>query len=248
MKDRPRVLLVSRRTNRKNKTIDWVSEVHLSLLLRERLQPVILPVAPETTSVLPLYARSMAGLLMVEGGDIQPHYYGEKAPVHELDELDPVKDEIEFWLCRQALRRKVPILGICRGMQLLNVACGGTLHLDVEKEKGGSLKHMDLDHYDDYRHPVEILEGTPLFAWYRQKVLMVNSYHHQGVKILAKRFQPMAFGPDGLIEAYHDPSRPFLVGLQFHPERMMPESPGNLRVFKAFGQAVRRARPSAKGR
>jgi gamma-glutamyl-gamma-aminobutyrate hydrolase PuuD len=241
--NRPRVVLVARRMVRKSKTIDWVSEVHLSLVLRQGLLPVVVPIVPETRAVLPLYAEKMAGLLLVEGGDIQPSYYGRRAGKHDLEELDPVKDSVEFWLCRRALAAGVPILGICRGMQLLNVIRGGSLYFDVRKEKRSSLFHVaGPARYDSYRHPVEVIPGTPLVRWYGRGKLTVNSYHHQGVKDLAPGLKPMAVAPDGLVEAFYDPRHRFLVGLQFHPERMYREHSGNRRVFEAFGRAVRSGR------
>jgi gamma-glutamyl-gamma-aminobutyrate hydrolase PuuD len=240
---KPRVLMVSRRLVRKNKTIDWVSEAHLSLLLREGLLPVAVPIVPEAAAALKDYAAGMAGLLLVEGGDIHPSHYGVRAGRTELDELDPVKDRVELWLCRQALRRGVPVLGICRGMQLLNVVKGGTLHLDVLKDLGRGLPHMMAPpRYDSYRHPVKVLPGTPLRRWYGLGELRVNSYHHQGVRRLAPGLAPMAVAPDGLVEAFYDTSHRFRVGLQFHPERMIREYAGNRRVFRAFAAAVRSSR------
>ncbi len=137
------------------------------------------------------------------------------------------------------MRNKLPILGICRGSQLLNVVCGGTLYGDVQKEKKSRLKHINFAHYDTYRHPIAIEPGSPLSKWYGRIALRVNSYHHQGIRGLAPRFKPMARSSDGLIEAYYDPKAAFLVGLQFHPERMLEESEGNWHIWEAFGAAVR---------
>jgi gamma-glutamyl-gamma-aminobutyrate hydrolase PuuD len=181
----------------------------------------------------------MAGLLMVEGGDIDPRYYKGDSPPTELDELDELKDNYEFRFCRRALKRGVPILGICRGIQLLNVIQGGTLHADVMREKNSTLRHVDMENYDGYRHPVRVLEGTPLHDWYGLDELDVNSYHHQGIKKVAKRLEPMAYSLDGLVEAVFTPSHPFQVGLQFHPERMLPAYTGNRRVYDAFAKAVK---------
>lgn len=241
---RPAVVVVTRRAIRKDKLIDFVAELHLELLTRLRLLPVMVPVVPGTLACLPQYVRGMRGLLLVEGEDIEPtRYKSERAQLAHLEETHPLKDEIETRLARHALRRRIPILGICRGSQLLNVVCGGTLHVDVQKEKGSTLKHIDYEHYDSYRHQVTILPATPLARWYRQPTLPVNSYHHQGIRRLARRFRPMAHADDGLIEAYYDPQSPFVVGLQFHPERMLDEHPGNLRVWKAFAAAVHGRRP-----
>jgi len=129
-------------------------------------------------------------------------------------------------------------LGICRGSQLLNVVRGGSLYGDVRKEKRSRLKHLDSYHYDSYRHAIDVIPGTRLARWYKHKHLRVNSYHHQGIRELAPCFRPMAHAADGLIEAFDDPKARFVVGLQFHPERMLKEYPGNQRVWRAFAAAV----------
>src|SRR5262245_51961811 len=129
----------------------------------------MVPVVPGILAGLPQYTRGMKGLLLVEGEDIEPTRYAvERANLAHLEETHPLKDEIEVRLVRQALRRRLPVLGICRGSQLINVVCGGTLHVDVQQEKGSSLKHIDYDNYDAYRHPITVVPGTPLERWYRQ--------------------------------------------------------------------------------
>jgi len=238
---RPPVLVVTRRTTRKSKYIEYVGEYHLENLIRAGLLPVMIPVVPGTLSCLPQYTEQMRGLLLVEGEDVEPvHYRARRANLKYLEKTDPVKDQIEIRLLRHALRRRLPILGICRGSQLLNVVCGGTLYVDVQKEKHSRLKHINYDHYDTYRHAVTIVPGSLLQRWYGRCDLRVNSYHHQGVRDLARRFRPMAHAQDGLIEGYYDPRADFLVGLQFHPERMAEEWAANQRIWKAFAAAVRR--------
>ena len=237
---RPVVLVVTRRTPRKSLFIDYVGEFHLQLLVRLNVLPVMVPVVPGTQACLPQYADNMQGLLLVEGEDIDPkRYKAEKSNFKYLQKTNPLKDEIEIRLLRRALRLQIPILGICRGSQLLNVVCGGTLYGDVQKEKRSPLKHINFKHYDSYRHRIAILSGTPLEKWYGRNSLRVNSYHHQGIRKLASRFRPMATAEDGLIEGYYDPRAPFVVGLQFHPERMLEEAEGNWRIWRAFGAAVR---------
>ena len=239
---RPVVLVVTRRTARKHLFIDYVGEFHLKLLARLKVLPVMVPVVPGTEACLPQYAEKMQGLLLVEGEDIEPsRYQAEKANFRYLEKTNPLKDEIEIRLLRRALRQRLPILGICRGAQLLNVVSGGTLYGDVRKEKRSQLKHINFEHYDSYRHAISIVPATPLEKWYRRTTLRVNSYHHQGVRKLASRFKPMAFADDGLVEGYYDPRAPFVVGLQFHPERMLEEAEGNWRIWRAFGAAVRNA-------
>jgi len=238
---RPIVLVVTRRSKRKNRPIDYIGAAHLELLIKLKILPVMIPVVEGTLACLPQYVEGMRGLLLTEGDDVEPtRYEAKKANFTYLEGTNPLKDEIEIRLIRRAMRQHLPILGICRGSQLLNVACGGTLFGDVQKEKQSSLKHIvhDHDQYDAYRHSVTLVEGSPLQRWYKEKNLQVNSYHHQGIRALASRFQPMAHADDGLIEAFYDPKASFTVGLQFHPERMLPEYNGNWRVWKAFGNAV----------
>jgi gamma-glutamyl-gamma-aminobutyrate hydrolase PuuD len=239
---RPAVLIVTRRTVRKNKYIDYVGEYHLALLVRLKTLPVMVPVVEGSRACLPDYVADMRGLLLVEGEDIEPkHFKANRENYSHLEKTHPLKDEIEIELIRHALRKNLPILGICRGSQLLNVVCGGTLYGDVQKEKKSRLKHINFDRYDSYRHPISIVAGSPLQKWYGRKALRVNSYHHQGIRDLAPRFQPMAYAKDGLIEGFYDPKENFVVGLQFHPERMLEEPAGNWHIWKQFGAAVRRA-------
>jgi gamma-glutamyl-gamma-aminobutyrate hydrolase PuuD len=237
--NRPVVLVVANRETRKNKLIDYVGEFHLELLIQCGALPVIVPLVDGTLTCLPQYKERMDGLLLVEGDDVSPkRYAARKANFEYVEKTLPLKDEIEIRLLREAMRREIPIMGICRGSQLLNVVCGGTLYGDVRKEKGTHRAHIDFENYDTYRHPVDVIPGTPLARWYRRKALKVNSYHHQGIRELASRFRPMAHADDGLIEAYYDPEAAFVVGLQFHPERMLKDYVGNLNVWKAFTAAM----------
>jgi gamma-glutamyl-gamma-aminobutyrate hydrolase PuuD len=237
--ERPRVVVVTRQTARKDKLIDYVGELHLKLLVHFGTLPVIVPVVEGTVACLPQYMEGMDGLLLVEGDDVEPkRYKARKANFKYLEKTHPRKDEIEIRLLREALDKEMPVLGICRGSQLMNVVCGGTLFGDVQKEKRSQRAHIDYEHYDAYRHPAAVVTGTPLARWYRRKTLEVNSYHHQGVRELAARFRPMAHADDGLVEAFYDPAREFVVGLQFHPERMLKEYAGNLKVWQAFTDAV----------
>ena len=140
--------------------------------------------------------------------------------------------------CRHAVEHDKPILGFCRGMHMINVIFGGSLHLDIHEVNHRSIVHIDYDHYDTHRHPLTIFDNTPLMDWYKQKEIQVNTYHHQGIKKLAPGLVAMAQAPDGLIEGIYHPAHKFVVGLQFHPERMYQEYPGNKLVFKSFIEAL----------
>ncbi|GAQ80278.1 glutamine amidotransferase-like protein [Klebsormidium nitens] len=242
----PRVLIVSRRHVRKNKFVDFVGEYHLDLIVRYGAVPVIVPRVKGVHNLIDSF-EPIHGVLLCEGEDIDPSLYehdeSELSP-QELEEIraahssdttiDKDKDSVELQLAKRCLERNIPYLGICRGSQVLNVACGGSLYQDVEKElrkkSGVAVQHMNYENYDGHRHPIKVVPGTPLHQWFRgREDLNVNSYHHQGTKRLAQRFKPMAHAPDGLIEAFYDPAvynpeqGQFIVGLQFHPERMRRE-------------------------
>jgi len=234
-----KVLMVSRRLNRKSKTINWFSEIYLQLLAERGIMPIIVPIAEATKNILDEYLKDYDGMLMMEGGDIDPKYYHENYDLTKLDEYDPVKDEIEIACLRHAFAANKPILGFCRGVQLINVLHGGKIYNDVHHEIPNPVLHINYENYDAHRHKVILEEGTPLFEWYGQKELMVNTYHHQGIKVLGKGLIPMAHAEDGLIEGVYNPAHPFLVGLQFHPERMLTEYEGNKKVFDAFAKAVK---------
>jgi putative glutamine amidotransferase len=241
----PRIVVVSRRLRRKALWVDFVGEAHLELLAALGALPVIVPVASGTPALLADYAQEMDGLLLVEGEDIDPaRYRAAPASSRLVEETHPLKDEIEFRLCRLALRRQLPVLGICRGAQILNVIGGGTLYADVKKEMPSRLRHRadgraEGAQYHRLRHALTILPGTPLARWYGREHIRVNSYHHQGIKSLAGRFRPMAYAGDGLLEGFYDPAAPFVVGVQFHPERMLHVYRGNRTLFREFVSAAK---------
>eukprot|EP00435_Cladocopium_sp_Y103_P046542 s2179_g13.t1 len=242
----PRILCVSRRYLRKNKYVDITGEYHLDLIQDYGGAPVILPRTAKTIQQLCEYLP-MDGLVIAEGNDLSDDILlkygcnvperltGEAAKKFASDtEMDVPKDELEFALMRFALAAGVPILTFCRGSQMLNCMRGGTLVGDIE-------------------HPIEVKPNTPLAEWFGDslgedgndgKTLMVNSYHHQASKDLGWSLVPMAHSPDGLIEAFYDPrydpkKGQFVVGLQFHPERMLGDYPGCARCYESFLEACR---------
>jgi putative glutamine amidotransferase len=165
------------------------------------------------------------GLLLTGGEDVDPTRYGEV--VHPtVTDVDPQRDAFEIGLVLEARARQLPILAICRGLQLLNVACGGTLVQDVPSQMPGGTEHLlavPAHHSVDLAHEIWIDKGTLLAALLSDRLngadtCDVNSRHHQAVKAPAPGFRVSATAPDGVIEAIEDPSIRFCLGVQWHPE------------------------------
>ena len=145
--------------------------------------------------------------------------------------------EVKVLQC--AMDADKPVLGICRGIQLLNAALGGTLWQDLPTQHPSSVKHRQTAPYDKLTHPVTILPGTPLAETLGAEELMVNSYHHQAVRELAAPLKAMAVSPDGLVEAMQHPKHRFVWGVQWHPEFAWKSDPSSGMIFKAFVDACR---------
>ena len=165
--------------------------------------------------------RSVDGLLLAGGGDVLPSIYGEAAhPTYSAAE--PGRDDYELELARRALDADLPLLAICRGIQVLNVARGGSLVQDIPDELGSTVNHTQRESPVTIAHEVWITEGTLLDRLMHERLegdsCHVNSRHHQAPKRLGKGLAVSATAPDGVIEAIEDPSRRFCLGVQWHPE------------------------------
>jgi len=155
------------------------------------------------------YGTVCRGFLMPGGRDIDPMLYNEKK-LFDLDLEDGKRVHFDLDLFRLALKQKKPVLGICYGMQLINIALGGTLYQDIsnQKEKAGN--------HREGRHAVQV-NDNPFISAGRYEV---NSSHHQAVKEMGRGLEAFAFSPDGIVEAFYSPADCFLMGVQWHPERM----------------------------
>jgi putative glutamine amidotransferase len=204
--------------------------------------PVVLPPVASSRAAESLL-DGLDGLLLSGGSDLDPGYYGEE-PVQELGVTVPERDAFEMTLLEHALRRGMPIFGICRGMQVLNVALGGTLYQDLPSQ----MDHMVLlGHRQETpkwrpTHEVEVEGSSKVGQIMGVEELKVNSYHHQGIKDLAKGLVVSAVSPDGVIEAveFRDFSERWLVGVQWHAEAMRAAGPEHRNLFEAHVYAAER--------
>ena len=174
--------------------------------------------------------------LLTGGGDVDPVRYGE-ALLPCCGEISAIRDGMEYPLCREALSRRMPILAICRGIQLLSCVLGGTLYQDLDEQFGKTLKHPQYDRPGDPVHEVDVKPDTLLSSIVGAGSLGVNSRHHQGIRDLGEGLRVNALSPDGLIEGVELPASPFVLGVQWHPETLSPRFPAQQKIFHAFVKA-----------
>lgn len=183
--------------------------------------------------------QPMDGLLFAGGGDVVPARFGED-PIPQLGETTPVRDAFELALLPMAAARKMPVLGICRGVQAMNVALGGTLYQDLPSQyqpvEGMLLAHKQEKPYETPSHTVQVVPDSLLHRLTAQDTLRVNSMHHQSVKDVAPSLCVTAHAPDGVVEALEQPNLPFFLGVQWHPERLTDEA--SLCLFKGLINAA----------
>jgi putative glutamine amidotransferase len=205
--------------------------------------PVLLPPALGRAQLDELFAN-LDGLLLSGGGDVEPGLYGER-PHPKVSGVSARRDRFEIDVVRRAIDRRMPLLAICRGMQILNVALGGTLYQHVPQVFGDTVEHQQVaagSPRDEITHPVEIRPGTLLANLVGSGAIGVNSIHHQAVRTLGVHLVPSARAPDGLIEAIEGPPLgDFVLGVQWHPEELVSSNDAARAVFEAFLDACQGA-------
>ncbi len=190
-----------------------------------------------------LVAR-LDGVLIGGGGDVDPRRYGGPADDPLLRGVNTDRDAAELAALETATSLGLPVLAICRGAQLVNVALGGTLYADLARDHGSGLTHRESEEaLGAPLHDVDVVAGTTLAAWTGGGSLAVNSQHHQGIRVLADDLMPGAYSSDGLVEAFEQPDTG-LVAVQWHPEVLWPVERHALDLLTAY---VAGCRASARG-
>ena len=215
----------------------WMLPGYMNGIVEAGGLPLMLPLTNDKT-LLHQIAEQLDGFLLTGGQDVSPSVYG--APVSpNCGETSPKRDEMELLLLEEVLRLGKPVFGICRGIQFLNAALGGTLYQDLPTEHPSGISHAMKPPYHPPKHSVEILHNTPLHTLLAIDTLPVNSYHHQAVKTLSPKLEPMAVSPDGLIEAAWMPEQAFVWAVQWHPEFSHITDEHSRKLLKAFVDACR---------
>lgn len=197
--------------------------------------PIILPFT-ENDAKTEEYAELCDGFLFTGGNDINPLRYGE-VKADFCGEIEDLRDGFELEMARLAIQKEKPILGICRGAQLLNVALGGTLYQDINSEIPSGISHVQKEPKEAPSHTVRVVEGTPLFSLTEKEIIVANSFHHQAIKKLGRGLLPMAYAEDGIIEAVYSTEQRYLRAYQWHPERLFGSDEQNRKIFFDFVSA-----------
>jgi putative glutamine amidotransferase len=214
-----------------------VQESYVRSVLNAGGVPVLIPLGLQYCDLQVIFGW-VDGILLTGGGDIDPQRFGGEAhpTVHQVD---PERDEIEIRLVEDSVRLGKPFLGICRGIQVINVAFGGSLYTDISSQIPNSLAHEWVPGrpWSHLAHSVRVEQGSRLAEILGGTHFEVNSLHHQAISRLEHSFQATAFAPDGVIEAIELPEHPFGVAVQWHPEWLQDHPPMRA-LFGAFVQAA----------
>ena len=207
--------------------IDWISDDNTIILDAYTIS--------NTDSILAI----ADGIIITGGEDINPLLYNDTLNLKVCGEIDHMRDTLEKKLFDYAFENKTPLIGVCRGMQMINVASGGSLYGDIPSEIGTQVVHRNNG---EVMHEIVLTEPCPLIFPEGQDTFMVNSWHHQGLKNISQEIHVVARAFDGLPEAIYMDSdiHPFLIAVQFHPERLGSQNPIHKRMRNSFYKAINR--------
>lgn len=231
-------ITTSRTLSNANYSLIAAPEAYVSAVQLAGGLPVLIPVGLDGSDLARL-RRSLDGILLSGGGDVHPARFGGQ-PHPAINGVDEQRDELEIELVRLAAETGWPFFGICRGIQIINVALGGSLYTHLSDQLPGALRHDCYPNMprDWTAHSVSIQPGSLLAQVTAGEELAVNSLHHQGIDRLAPGLESLAVSPDGLIEAVQLKGHPFGLGVQWHPE-WLPGSPAHHAIINSFVEALR---------
>ena len=214
----------------------WMLPGYMQGLEEAGAVPMILHLTDSET-VLKQTISLFNGFLFTGGQDVNPKLYGQEKRKH-CGEICDMRDRMETYIFREAiLNQNKPALGICRGIQFLNVMLGGSLHQDIPTELPSTIIHSQNSPYDVPSHYVRIISGTPLHKLVGKENIEVNSSHHQGINRIAKGLEIMARADDGLVEAVYMPEHPHVWAVQWHPEYSLKDETSK-KIFSHFIESI----------
>jgi putative glutamine amidotransferase len=220
----------------------WLNHAYLSAVQRAGGIPVLVPAQLEHDALDALWSR-LDGILLTGGGDVAPGRFGEDRHAAVADVSDD-RDRLEIEVVERAVHAGRPLLAICRGIQVLNVALGGSLYQDIASDTGSAIPHSQTEPRDHPTHAVKVMgEGTRLGATLGALEVAVNSMHHQAVKRLGRGLRDVAWAPDGIIEGVELGGSALTLGVQWHPEELAARDAAASRLFSALVTAAGTIRP-----
>ena len=219
----------------KEKNSYWMLPGYMDLIIKSGGVPVMLSFSDDEQSIEEIADR-FDGFVFTGGDDIAPARYGAEK-IEQCGEECVQRDSLEFALFKEVIKTDKPILGICRGMQFLNAALGGTLYQDLPTQKPGEVCHKQSAPFDALTHRVTVEKDTLLYDIVGTATLMVNTLHHQAVDKIAPCLVPCAKAEDDLVEAVYAPEKAFLLGVQWHPEMIFNHEENSIKIGKAFEKA-----------
>ena len=215
----------------------YVNKDYVDAVIRAGGVPLIIPFSTDKEVIIS-QAQLIDGLILSGGHDISPYNYGQE-PSQKIGETFPERDTYEIILLEESKKRNIPILGICRGFQLINVAAGGTLYQDLSLIPGNILKHNQVSNPTLKTHKVEIKENSFISSIFGKET-MVNSFHHQVIDKVANDFIVVAKASDGVVEAIEHKTYKFLVAVQWHPEMLAVNCEKARELFSKFVEEAKK--------
>lgn len=244
--ERPLIGITSSRIyNQAREPVIALNEAYIHAVARAGATPLTIPLGLADDILHSLLSR-LDGVLFSGGGDVETSRY-RGIGHRRVSNVDPDRDRVEVLLVEQVVRRSIPFLGICRGIQVINVALGGTLYSDVADQHPGTLRHDNYPNIprDHLAHIVTIVAGSRLADILGTTQVGTNSLHHQAIRQVAPGLRPLAHAPDGIIEAVEVTGHPFGLAVQWHPEEM-PDSLLMQALFSAFTTAALQAKSAGR--
>jgi putative glutamine amidotransferase len=217
-----------------NKNSDFYAKLHyrnIDVISKAGGLPIILPSTGEECEE---YLAILDGIYFSGGIDINPMFFGED-PICGVESTNIERDRFEIELYKKAVRIDLPMLGVCRGMQVINIAAGGTIYQDLSAQLPNSICHnQDGSPLSDYFHKILIEENSKLYNIHKNKEIYTNTFHHQAVKDVAPGFKITAKTKDGVIEAIESINNRYILAVQWHPEHMYYAHDEHFEIFKSF--------------
>jgi len=221
-----------------DKRLTYIKDGYIEGIDKAGGLPVLLPLSVDEELLEEITAR-FDGFLLSGGADIDAVYYGEHNRPYN-GEISPYRDRMEIYIARRAVELNKPLFGICRGIQVMNVALGGTLYQDIFSQVKDCelLKHSQSAPKWYPTHSINIERGSKVSTAFEGDTANVNSFHHQAVKDVAPCLKVTSWAADGIVESIEHKDHIFAVGVQWHPELMWQKDPVHLRLFEAFVAAA----------